>query len=84
MTNIYAVRFEVDGAKAEVILNALNQGDAIRNAEEWFSRKRSRSVPKFSARPLSSVIICGEDQEIVYGPSAPALGAFALAGHWRA
>ena len=84
MTNIYAVRFEVDGAKAEVILNALNQGDAIRKAEEWFSRKRSRSVPKFSARALSSVIICGEEQEIIYQPSAAALGAFALAGHWRA
>jgi hypothetical protein len=83
MTNIYAVRFEVDGAKAEVILNALNQGDAIRKAEEWFSRKRSHSVPRFSARPLSSVIICGEEQEIVYQPSASTLGVFALAGHCR-
>jgi hypothetical protein len=84
MTNIYAVKFEIDGAKAEVILNALNQGDAIRKAEEWFARKRSHSVPKFSARPLSSMIICGEEQEIVYQPPATALGTFALAAEWRA
>jgi hypothetical protein len=83
MTNIYAVKFEIEGTKAEVILNALNQGDAIRKAEEWFARKRSHSVPKFSARPLSSVIICGEEQEIIYQPSATVLGAFAFAAQWR-
>jgi hypothetical protein len=78
MTNIYAVKFEIDGTRAEVILNALNQGDAIRKAEEWFARKRSPSVPKFSVRPLSSVIICGDERELVFQPASTALGAFSF------
>ena len=65
MTNIYALRFELDGADGEVILNALNQGDAIRKAEDWFARKFARSVPSFSAKPLASIVICGDEKEVV-------------------
>ncbi|HME12780.1 MAG TPA: hypothetical protein VKF79_07970 [Candidatus Acidoferrum sp.] len=68
MTNIYALKFQLDGSDEEIILNALNQGDAIRKAETWFARKFRRNVPQFSAKPVASMVICGSEKEIVCQP----------------
>jgi hypothetical protein len=71
MTNIYALKFEHDGSHGEIILNALNQGEAIRKAEQWFARKFPYHVPAFSAKPVASMVICGNEKEIVCQPAAP-------------
>ena len=65
MTNIYALKFEHDGSHGEIILNALNQGEAIRKAEQWFARKFPHYVPAFSAEPVASMVICGNEKEII-------------------
>jgi hypothetical protein len=65
MTNIYALQFQLDGTDKEIILNALNQGDAIRKAEDWFARKFRRNLPKFSTKPVASIVICGNEKEII-------------------
>jgi len=77
MTNIYALKYELDGTDGEVILNALNQGEAIRKAEQWFARKFPRGVPAFSAKPLASIVICGDEKEIVCQPSSSPVGTSA-------
>ena len=65
MTNIYALKFEIDGNDEEIILNALNQTDAVRKAELWFVRKFRRKVPRFYAKPVASIVICGNEKEII-------------------
>ena len=75
MTNIYALKYEFDGADGEVILNALNQGEAIRKAEQWFARKFPNNVPSFSAKPLASIVICGDEKEIICQPPPSGAGA---------
>jgi hypothetical protein len=74
MTNLYALKYELDGSDGELILNALNQGEAIRKAEQWFARKFPNSVPAFSAKPLASIVICGNEKEIVCQPASSAPG----------
>ncbi|MGA2812370.1 MAG: hypothetical protein ABSG16_13285 [Candidatus Acidiferrum sp.] len=69
MTNIYALHFQLDGSEKEIILNALNQGEAIRKAEDWFARKFRCNLPKFSAQGVASMVICGSEKEIVCQPS---------------
>jgi hypothetical protein len=69
MTNIYALKYKMNGADGEVILNALNQGEAIRKAEQWFARRFPHHVPAFSAKPLASIVICGDEREIVCQPT---------------
>jgi len=70
MTNIYALKYELNGSHGELILNALNQGEAIRKAEQWFARKYPHNVPAFSAKPVASMVICGNEKEIVCQPAA--------------
>ncbi|MGA2420747.1 MAG: hypothetical protein ABSG69_11730 [Candidatus Acidiferrum sp.] len=70
MTNIYALKYELNGSDGELILNALNQGEAIRKAEQWFARKYPHHVPAFSAKPVASMVICGNEKEIVCQPAA--------------
>jgi len=65
MTNLYALQFQLDGTEEEIILNALNHGDAIRKAEVWFARKFRRTVPRFSAKPVASIVICGNEKEVI-------------------
>ena len=65
MTNIYALKFEIDGNDEEIILNALNQNDAVHKAGLWYARKFRRSVPRFSAKPVSSIVICGNEKDVV-------------------
>jgi len=74
MTNIYALKYELNGSDGELILNALNQGEAIRKAEQWFARKFPNNVPAFSAKPLASIVICGDEKEIVCQPASSAPG----------
>jgi hypothetical protein len=69
MTNIYAVKFQLEGSEREIILNALNQRDAVRKAEEWFTRKFHAALPHFWARPVATMLICGDEKEIVCRPS---------------
>jgi hypothetical protein len=68
MTNIYALDFKLDGAEEEIILNAMNQGDAIRKAESWFARKFRRPLPHFTTKPVTSIVICGREKEIIHQP----------------
>jgi hypothetical protein len=37
----------------------------VQKAESWFARKFRRNVPRFSAQPISSIVICGAEKEIV-------------------
>jgi hypothetical protein len=74
MTNIYALKYQLDGADGELILNALNQHEAIRKAEQWFARRHPHCVPTFSAKPVASIVICGDEKEIVCQSSQPVRG----------
>jgi hypothetical protein len=79
MTNIYAVKVHINGATTEVILNALNQGEAVRKAEDFFARKFDRPAATCSCKPLASIVIHGLEHEIVPGePSRPTAHAFSL------
>jgi hypothetical protein len=84
MTNIYAIKVVIDGSSAEVILNALNQGDAIRRAEDFFARKFACHAATCSCKPLTSILICGDEKEIVPQLAGLALGSFAMARQERA
>jgi hypothetical protein len=74
MTNIYALRFQLDGTDQEVILNALNHGEAVRKAEDWFARKFHRPAPSFATKPLASIVIHGQEKETIPQPFANTIG----------
>lgn len=77
MTNIYAVKVKINGSTTEVILNALNQGEAIRKAEDFFARKFDHPAATCSCKPLASIVIHGLEHEIVPGePSQTAAHSF--------
>jgi hypothetical protein len=79
MTNIYAVKVNINGATTEVILNALNQGEAIRKAEDFFARKFEQPAATCSCKPLASIVIHGLEHEIILGePSRPIPHTFSL------
>jgi hypothetical protein len=78
MTNIYAIKVRIDGQVAEVILSALNRGEAIRKAEEWFARKLDQAAATCSCELLTSIVIYGLEQEIVSEPAAKPMGDFVL------
>ena len=78
MTNIYAVKVKIDGNVAEVILNALNPGEAIRKAEQWFARKFDQPAVTCSCKLLTSIVIYGPEQEIVSQPASASFGSFAM------
>jgi hypothetical protein len=78
MTNIYAIKVQVDGRVAEIILNALNQGEAVRKAEEWFARKFDRAAATCSCKLLTSIVIYGQEQEIISHPAPASLGHFVM------
>jgi hypothetical protein len=69
MTNIYAVKVKLHGATTEVILNALNQGEAIRKAEDFFARKFDTPAATCSCKALASIVIHGLEHEMVPGDS---------------
>jgi hypothetical protein len=78
MTNIYAIKVQVDGRDAEIILNALNQGEAVRKAEDWFARKFDQVAATCSCKLLTSIVIYGQEQEIVSHPAPTSLGNFVM------
>ena len=78
MTNIYAIKVRVDGREAEIILNALNPGEAIRKAEQWFTRKFDQPAATCSCKLLTSIVIYGREQEIVSHPTPASSSPFVM------
>jgi hypothetical protein len=78
MTNIYAIKMRIDGQVAEIILNALNPGEAIRKAEQWFARKFDQPAVTCSCKLLTSIVIYGHEQEIVSHPAPASFRPFVM------
>jgi hypothetical protein len=78
MTNIYAIKVRVDGREAEIILNALNPGEAIRKAEHWFARKFDQAAATCSCKLLTSIVIYGQEREIVSQPTPTPYSPFVV------